>query len=37
MTFIFIKTMSHNLLMQIDYTTSDAKGRQFNEGKVTQR
>ena len=29
--------MSHNLLMQIDYTTSDAKGRQFNAGKVTQR
>ena len=29
--------MSHNLLMQIDYTISDAKGRQFNEGKVTQR
>ena len=22
--------------MQIDCTTSDAKGRQFNEGKVTQ-
>ena len=29
--------MSHNLLMQIDYTTSYAKGRQFNEGKVTKR
>ena len=28
--------MSHNLLMQMGYTTSDAKGRQFNEGKVTQ-
>ena len=35
-TFIFIKKMSHDLLMQMDYTTSDAKGRQFNEGKVTQ-
>ena len=29
--------MSHDLLMQMAYTTSDAKGRQFNEGKVTQR
>ena len=28
--------MSHDLLMQMAYTTSDAKGRQFNEGKVTQ-
>ena len=29
--------MSHNLLMQMNYTTSYAKGRQFNEGKVTKR
>ena len=29
--------MSHDLLMQMAYTTFDAKGRQFNEGKVTQR
>ena len=28
--------MSHDLLMQMIYTTSDAKGRQFNEGKVRQ-
>ena len=35
-TFILIKKMSHDLLMQMAYTTSDAKGRQFNEGKVTQ-
>ena len=29
--------MSRDLLMQMAYTTSDAKGPQFNEGKVTQR
>ena len=35
-TFILIKKMSHDLLMQMAYTISDAKGPQFNEGKVTQ-